>query len=86
MELSNIIAFICGGLISAIVFYPRHKEKKKEYLAAIMSYQFYSGIYFAQKVQLPHIISEEHCKFMAAHNVLLHKKSADFVFESMEKL
>jgi hypothetical protein len=87
MELTHIIAFICGGLISSIIFYPRpNKKERVEYLSTILSYQFYCGISQAQKTELPKIQNDDHLNFVALSNRPIYENQAIVMLKTMEKL
>ena len=47
----GIFMFILGGFVSAIIFYPGWKKEKQidlDYLACMLSYQWYCGVSQAQ--------------------------------------
>lgn len=59
----GIIMFIIGGFVSAIIFYPSRKKEKRqidlEFLAYILSYQWHSGISYAQNKKDAPYLSED---------------------------
>lgn len=59
MDLGDIISFILGGFISAVIFYPKKKKEiNPDFIASQYAYWWYAGIHFAQKnTKLP-LISE----------------------------
>lgn len=49
MDLGDIISFIVGGLVSAVIFYPKKKRINSYFIASQYAYWWYAGMHFAQK-------------------------------------
>lgn len=89
MELLHIISFICGGLVSAIIFYPNKKSYKSKinYLTGLLSFQFYLGVRFGQtNKRIPPIEDDVQLRLIAMHCAGHYAAQAEMCAKQMEEL